>query len=1017
MKQALLKTILFGIVQVLKHTARKHPSFREQMKRHNCVVQIKLKDDSIGRYYTFHQGSVKSSAGIHAAPDVSLIFKDLRTALSFLKPGADMGEVVHAAKNFRVMVVGRDELCVWFMQTMQMLQTVAIEAGTKMPDGTVRYTTNTNGGPMFVYVKGGRIVRMTPIVLDETDAPSWSIQARGKTFTPQRKSTLSPHAVNLKSMVYSDKRLLYPMKRVDFDPNGERNPQNRGISGYERISWDEALDIVASEIKRMKKEHGPGAIAMPHPSHHQWGNIGYYLSAMLRFGNLIGFTRVHHNPDSWEGWYWGATHHYGSALRLGTPSFYGTIEDCLHEAEQIVFWSSDPESTNGLYGGGEGAQRRLWAKQLGIEFVHIDPHLNPTAQLLGGKWIPIRPSTDTALATAIMHVWLTEDLYDKEYVAKRTTGFEEWRDYLLGKTDGVPKTPEWQEAETGVAAHVCRALARSWGTKKTYLSAGGLGAGWGGASRSATGSQWARCMILMMAMQGWGKPGINFGNLQFGSPIDHEFYFPGYAEGGISGDLAFTASPVNNYVRMPHVLTMNPVKQMIPRQRLADAIVNGHATGYMWDGSSMEAQFAPFEYPMPGYSKIHMIYRYGGSTFGTIANSARFEQSYRHSSIEFVVNQSIWFEGDAKYADIILPACTSFERWDISEWANCAGYIHHNHSQLNHRIITLQHKCIEPLGESKSDYQIYLEILQRLGLGAMFSEGCSELDWCKRMFDSTDLAKHISWKEFVKKGYYVVPAESEKTRPPVSMRWYAEDRPKDIPEPFPLPAQFTEEFGKGLETQTGKLEFVSSSLKRGQADNPERPALNKYIPAWEGPHAKALFAKYPLQMISTHPRYSFHTYGDGKDSFLNDVDDHRVFVDGYYYWVMKINPEDAAKRGIKHHQLMRVFNDRGSVIFVADVSPLVGRGTMKTFESNADFDPVHSHGSDGISDRSGCANLLTPPRPQQQGTEGMAANSCLVEMEPWTPPKGMKSNVQIKGMAPSNHRPAATEKAAAAVRA
>ena len=120
---------------------------------------------------------------------------------------------------------------------------------------------------------------------------------------------------------------------------------------------------------------------------------------------------------------------------------------------------------------------------------------------------------------------------------------------------------------------------------------------------------------------------------------------------------------------------------------------------------------------------------------------------------------------------------------------------------------------------------------------------------------------------------------------------------------------------------------------------------------------------------------------------------------------MKINPRDAATRGIKHHQPIRVFNDRGSVIFVADVSPLIGPGIMKTFESNADYDPVFSHGEDGMSDRSGCANVLTPPRPQQKGTEGMAANSCLVEMEPWTPPKKLRVNVQIKGMPPSNERP------------
>src|SRR6202790_1935782 len=141
---------------------------------------------------------------------------------------------------------------------------------------------------------------------------------RGRRFSPARRATVSPHALSLKSLVYSEKRLLYPMKRVDFDPNGERNLQNRGISGYERISWDEALDIVAGEIRRMKKDYGPGAIAMVTGAHHQWGNINYYLSAMLRFGNLIGFTRVEPSRISWEGWYWGAMNHYGNSRRVGT---------------------------------------------------------------------------------------------------------------------------------------------------------------------------------------------------------------------------------------------------------------------------------------------------------------------------------------------------------------------------------------------------------------------------------------------------------------------------------------------------------------------------------------------------------------------------------------------------------------------------------------------------------------------------------------------------------------------------
>jgi trimethylamine-N-oxide reductase (cytochrome c) len=304
----------------------------------------------------------------------------------------------------------------------------------------------TNGGPLFVYVKDGRIVRTTPIDFDDRDGASWTLKVRGRELKPRRQATVAPHALTMKSTVYSDKRILYPMKRVDYDPNGNRNPQNRGISGYERISWDEALGIVAAEIRRQKQVHGPGSIVIPTSSHHQWGNVGYYLSALLRFGNLIGFTRMAANPDSWEGWYWGALHHWGHSQRIGIAANYGTVEDCLKEAELMVFWSSDPESTNGGYMGFESTQRRLWARELGIEFIHIDPHYNPTAQLLGGRWIPIKPTTDAALAIAIMYVWATEGLYDKDYVERRTTGFAQWRDYLLGTDAGAPGRLTWRLA-------------------------------------------------------------------------------------------------------------------------------------------------------------------------------------------------------------------------------------------------------------------------------------------------------------------------------------------------------------------------------------------------------------------------------------------------------------------------------------------------------------------------------------------------------------------------------------------
>ena len=972
--------ILFGLKQMLRRAARKYPSFKNRLKEKNFTAQIKVMDNSEGRYFTFSDGNIISKRGIHPSPEVSMNFSSAGLAFKLLMPPRNYLSLISAMKSFHLLLEGDDELAYWFLETISLMQSAGIEYGTDVGSGVKRYTSNTNGGPLFVYVKDGKIIRITPIEFDDSDAQPWIIEARGKRFIPPRKTTVSPYTFAWKSMVYSPDRLLYPLKRVDFDPNGERNCKNRGISGYERISWGEATDIVANEIKRVKRDYGPGAIMSSSGSHHTWGHIGYWLSTKPRFMNSIGQTYVMHNPDSWEGWYWGAMHHWGYSMRLGAAETYGTVEDIVRECEMVVFWSSDPEATSGVYGAFEGTVRRQWLKELGIKMVHIDPFYNHTAALLGGKWFAPRPATGNALALAIAYVWITEDLYDKEYVAARTTGFDKWKDYILGYDDGIPKTPGWQEKEAGIPAKDVRALAREWGSKKTYLAAGGL-SGFGGACRCATGNEWARSMVCLMAMQGLGKHGINMGNMQQGTPVDTRFFFPGYAEGGLSGDLEGTAMAVNLYQKMPQLPTVNPVYQRVPRLRIPEAILDGQTYGYPTDPKTIEGQFKKVKYPESGHAEIKMYYKYGGSYIGTMSETNRYIKAYRNDKLSFVVNQSIWFEGEAKFADIILPACTSFERWDISEFANCGGYIQHSFTQCNHRVICMQHKCIEPLGESKSDYQIFLDLAKKLGLGAPFSEGMTELDWCKRLFDATDLPKVTSWKKFLKKGYYVVPAPPEELRAPVSYRWFAEGRPKDTPELAPLPADYTEKFGMGLQTQSGKIEFDCSSLKRFDPNDPERPTMTKYIPSWEGHHSTELYEKYPLQLISPHPRFSFHTMGDGKDSFMNDVKDHRILIEGYYYWIVRINTKDAEKREIKENDLVKIFNDRGAVICAAQVTERVPPGTVHSYESSSKYDPV---GDPGYSvDRGGCINLLTSKRFMIKESHSHAANSCLVQIEKW----------------------------------
>ena len=145
-----------------------------------------------------------------------------------------------------------------------------------------RFTNLTTGGPVYVDVQDDKILRIIPLQLDDSDGPSWTIEARGKEYSPPRKTTLSPWTVAHKSTIYSSKRILTPLKRVDFNPKGDRNVQNRGVSGYEPISWDEALEMVATEMIRLKREVGPAAMLTTPGSHHLWGNIGYRFSAFNR---------------------------------------------------------------------------------------------------------------------------------------------------------------------------------------------------------------------------------------------------------------------------------------------------------------------------------------------------------------------------------------------------------------------------------------------------------------------------------------------------------------------------------------------------------------------------------------------------------------------------------------------------------------------------------------------------------------------------------------------------------------
>lgn len=832
------------------------------------------------------------------------------------------------------------------------------------------YTNLMCGGPVSVYVEDGKVTRVRPLQAEASEYEPWTIHARGKSFSPPKSMFLTPMVHGERSRTYSDDRIPHPLKRVDFDPDGERNPENRGKSGYERISWDEAASIIAKEIERVSATYGSHAITGMTSSHHKWGVVGYRTGPFARFMNLIGYTPVFDNPDSWEGWYWGASHAYGNTWANGLPESEELLEDTLKNSDTIIFWSNDPDTTRGLYNGQENQIWRQWLKECGIKAVFIDPFYNYTNAFMDGTWFAPRPGTDTALAMAIAWVWFHEGSYDKAYVEERTYGIEQFRDYVMGKTDGIPKTPEWAAEETLIPARRIRALARLWASGKTCLSAGCRG-GEGGACRTAYGSEWARMMVLLQAMQGMGKPGVSIWCTTLGSPQRRtDIWFPGYGEP--------RSSIAQGNCAKINTVSLNKTKQRLYRPVLPDAVLNGHIEFYGHGPCKdpIEQQFERHVYPIEG--PVKMFYRYGGSFIGTMMDTNKWVRMYQSDKLEFVVNQDIWFNGETRFADIILPACGPLEKDDVGEWGSLGKGT--GHTGNNWRVIVRQQKCIEPLGESLSDYEIFRKISQKLGKEEIFTDGFkTELDWIKETYTMSDVCQKglMSWEEFNRKGYYIINRTEDRSGDTgIAMRWFAEGRPTDVPSPL----SGTDK-ASGLGTYTGKIEFASESLRQNRQPDDERMPVPQYIPSWEGHHTP-LKQRHPFQLLTPHPRFSIHTHHDSHVRWLNEIPAQRLIKDGYAWWRVRINPVDAAALGIAEGDIVELYNDRGSVLCAAFVTERIRQGVLHSYGSSAKYDPVEPIA--GATDKGGCVNLLTSSRYLSKYAQGMTNNTCLCSIRKWT---------------------------------
>jgi len=255
----------------------------------------------------------------------------------------------------------------------------------------------------------------------------------------------------------------------------------------------------------------------------------------------------------------------------------------------------------------------------------------------------------------------------------------------------------------------------------------------------------------------------------------------------------------------------------------------------------------------------------------------------------------------------------------------------------------------------------------------------TDVDWAKGFFDISDLPNEVSWEEFNKKGYHIVNIKDD-YKPTPSMRWFYEGRACDTPD-LGNPKRLTEKRAE-LGTFSGKIEFESVSLKQYFPDDEGRPVVPRYIPSWEGHHTTELFEKYPLALMSPHPRMSFHCHYDKHTDWLNDIPVHRIKKDGHPWWPARINPVDAAARGINTNDIVRLYNDRASVLCIAMVTPRIRPGVIHSYASAAHYDPLQPGDPTSI-DRGGCVSILTPARMMSRNVPGMTPNSCLIEIEKW----------------------------------
>ncbi len=808
------------------------------------------------------------------------------------------------------------------------------------------------GAQGMVDVKDGKILRVRPFKFDwkydRKNVRTWKLEKNGKVLEPTWKSLPSPYSLSYKKRTYSPNRIKYPLIRVDWDPNGERNPQNRGTSKYRRASWDEVSTIIADELLRVQKKYGNNSVLLQGDGHGECKIINTphgHPGPML--DHMGGFTIQVRNPDSWEGWYWGSKHVWGQGIQGNYWPAHNIVKDTTENSEMVLFWGCDPETTPWGFTGQFASRLMYFWKDIGIKQVYVCPDVNYGCAIHADKWIPVLPNTDAALQLAIAYVWIKEGLYKKDYVDTHVTGFDKFSDYVMGKTDGVPKTPEWASKKCGVPEWTIKAFARDFASKRTS-TAHYFG---GGFIRGRWSHEPARLECCLLGMQGLGGPGVHQHQLTyFGMPRFEGLAGSSWWNPELIERLSLTVlSSISNWQEsaLP--------KTLVHTHLLSDKPLKFSGAGAI--EANIVNQFKQMQFPLPGDSGIRLIWTDTPCRTTCWNGGNDTELALRSAQVECIISQHPWLENDVLFSDIIMPANTHMEVDDINTNIRMGSQF---------ADVMLCEKAIEPIGESKSDFECVLEVAKKLGLEEVVTEGLTTADIQQKIFGYMGLEKFLTWEEFKEKKYYLYNT--------------AEDWEQDVPG---LRKFHDDPVKNGLGTPSKKLEFYSERLAQHFPDDKERPPSPQWIEKSEDYDERLSSPKaetYPLILQSNHGRWRVHAQCDDI-TWTREAPTCKVTgPDGYKYEPIWIHTSEAKKRDIKHGEIIKIFNDNGIVLGGAYVTERIRPG-VAYIDHGARIDPIIL----GKVDRGGAINTISPTGTTSKNCVGQATTAYLVEVSKIAP--------------------------------